>query len=94
MLFVVALFGFQFSGAQASQFVDAHIIGFGKKCLDQRGPYNLAGTAVQLWDCKNISNQKWTYDESNGWISSSFGDRRCIEARSTNNGVQVTMQNC
>ena len=35
------------------------IRGYADKCLDVRGPSTSNGTPVQMWDCVNVSNQKW-----------------------------------
>lgn len=35
---------------------------FSSTCLDVRGPSSAVGTPVQIWDCINVPEEYWTYD--------------------------------
>ena len=67
--------------------------GFGDNCLDVRGPSTTNGTAVQMWDCVGVPNQKWSLTPT-GEVRG-YGNK-CLDIPNANtaNGTAVQMWDC
>ena len=74
----------------------------GHRCLDANisgGPVR-NGTAAQLWDCWETSNQLWYRYEVNGrtlWVNGGPGQKYCLDADSSSqlhNGTRIQLWEC
>jgi endo-1,4-beta-xylanase len=61
------------------------------RCMDVPGATTTDGTQLQLWDCRNSTNQQWT--------RTAVGELRvygnkCLDAAGTGNGAKVQIYSC
>lgn len=65
---------------------------FASRCIDVRGPSPDDGTPLQLWDCINTPEERWSWDGSR---LRGFADK-CIDVRgpSSANGTPVQLYSC
>ncbi|MFF6776497.1 endo-1,4-beta-xylanase [Streptomyces sp. NPDC012637] len=61
------------------------------RCLDVPGAGTTDGTQLNLWDCNNAVNQRWTYTAA-GELRV-YGDK-CLDAGGTGNGAKVQIYSC
>ncbi|MEU7382369.1 MULTISPECIES: endo-1,4-beta-xylanase [unclassified Streptomyces] len=61
------------------------------RCLDVPNASTTDGTQVQLWDCRNGTNQQWTYTDA-GELRV-YGNK-CLDAAGTGNGAKVQIYSC
>lgn len=59
------------------------------KCLDVEGPYVGNGIAVQIWDCKNVPQHRWSVTVL-GQIKSHDG--RCLDVRGGSTAPKTRVQ--
>lgn len=66
----------------------------GGMCLDIRGASLASGTAVQMWNCVNVPQQRWV-EQSNGSLKSALGSV-CLDVAggSSANGTRVWSWAC
>ncbi|GAA2214222.1 endo-1,4-beta-xylanase [Nonomuraea monospora] len=60
------------------------------RCVDIPNASTTDGTAVQLWDCNNQTNQQWT-QTSAGELRSGG---KCLDAGGTGNGARIQIYSC
>lgn len=65
---------------------------FASRCVDVHGPSTDDGTPLQLWDCINVPEERWSWD---GGRVRGFGGK-CLDVRgpSTDNGTPVQLFTC
>ncbi|MEU2248713.1 endo-1,4-beta-xylanase [Streptomyces sp. NPDC019224] len=61
------------------------------RCVDVPGSSTSDGTAVQLYDCNNATNQKWEHTAA-GELRV-YGNK-CLDAAGTGNGAKVQIYSC
>ncbi|GAA0592747.1 endo-1,4-beta-xylanase [Streptomyces crystallinus] len=61
------------------------------RCLDVPGASTADGTQLQLWDCHNGTNQRWT--STTAGELRVYGDK-CLDAAGTGNGAKVQIYSC
>lgn len=81
------------AAAQAPASFTGELHGLQGKCLDVRGPSTANGTPVQIWDCVNVPQQRWTLTPR-GEVRGLGG--KCLDVRgpSTDNGTPVQLWDC
>jgi alpha-galactosidase len=62
------------------------------RCLDVYNNETTDGTAVEIWDCNNGANQKWT-PTSAGELRT-YGNTLCLDANGSTSGSKVTLWTC
>ncbi len=79
--------------AQTTASFSGELHGLAGKCLDVRGPSTANGTQVQIWDCVNVPQQRWTLTPR-GEVRGLGG--KCLDVRgpSTENGTPVQLWDC
>jgi endo-1,4-beta-xylanase len=61
------------------------------RCLDVPSAGTTDGTQLQLWDCHDGTNQRWTYTDA-GELRV-YGNK-CLDAAGTGNGAKVQIYSC
>lgn len=92
-LLVAFIVGHRDAVAQPAANFTGELHGLANKCLDVRGPSTNNGTPVQLWDCVNVPQQRWTLTRR-GELRGLGG--KCLDVRgpSTDNGTPVQLWDC
>ena len=81
------------SAAHADTTSPIHAVGAGK-CLDVIGNVTTPGTGIDIWDCNNQANQKWT--STTGGQLQVFDNATCLDTvgGKTTAGTYLSIQPC